>query len=82
MDALQALRFLEGKGVYDCIFMDPPYEKGLEAQVLEYLSGSSLVDENTLLIVEADLKQISLMWNPWAIRFCALKNIKRTSMSF
>ena len=56
MDALQALRFLEGKGVYDCIFMDPPYEKGLEAQVLEYLSGSSLVDENTLLIVEADLK--------------------------
>ena len=27
MDALQALRSLEGRQVFDCIFMDPPYEK-------------------------------------------------------
>ena len=38
MDALQALRSLEGRQVFDCIFMDPPYEKGLERQVLEYLA--------------------------------------------
>lgn len=56
MDVLQALRSLEGKGAFDCVFMDPPYEKGLERQVLEYLSDSSLIDQNTLLIVEADLK--------------------------
>lgn len=56
MDALQALRSLEGKGVFDCIFMDPPYGTGLEAQVLEYLADSSIADKNTLFIVEADLK--------------------------
>lgn len=55
MDVLQALRALEGKGVFDCIFMDPPYEKGLERQVLEYLSDSLIADENTLVVVEADL---------------------------
>ena len=55
MDALQALRSLEGREVFDIIFMDPPYEQGLEQQVLEYLSASSLLDENTMIIVEADL---------------------------
>ena len=37
MDVLQALRSLEGKGVFDIIFMDPPYNNELERQVLEYL---------------------------------------------
>lgn len=55
MDALQALRSLEGKDAFDCIFMDPPYEMGLERQVLEYLKDSTLADEETLIIVEADL---------------------------
>ena len=55
MDVMQALRSLEGKGVFDCIFMDPPYNHGLERQVLEYLQDSSILDENTLIIVEADL---------------------------
>lgn len=55
MDVLQALRSLENKGVFDCVFMDPPYDQGLERQVLEYLKDSSLIDEDTLIIVEADL---------------------------
>ena len=55
MDVMQALRSLEGKGVFDCIFMDPPYNHELERQVLEYLQDSSILDENTLIIVEADL---------------------------
>ena len=29
MDVMQALRSLEGKGVFDCIFMDPPYNHEL-----------------------------------------------------
>ncbi|MGN8630569.1 16S rRNA (guanine(966)-N(2))-methyltransferase RsmD [Blautia sp. HCP3S3_G3] len=56
MDVLQALRSLEHKGVFDCVFMDPPYQQELERQVLEYLRESSIIDENTLIIVEADLK--------------------------
>lgn len=55
MDVLQALRSLEGRDVFDCIFMDPPYENGLEEQVLDYLKESRLLSEDTLVVVEADL---------------------------
>ena len=55
MDVLQALRSLEGEEAFDCIFMDPPYNHDLERQVLEYLSDSSLADDHTLIITEADL---------------------------
>lgn len=55
MDVLQALRVLEGQESFDCIFMDPPYNKELERQVLEYLSESSVADAHTLIVVEADL---------------------------
>ena len=56
LDVLQALRSLEGKGVFDIIFMDPPYNNELERQVLEYLKDSTVADKNTLIIVEADLQ--------------------------
>lgn len=56
MDVLQALRSLENKGKFDFIFMDPPYGKKLERQVLEYLIGSNIADKNTTIIVEADLE--------------------------
>ena len=36
--------------------MDPPYNNELECQVLEYLKDSTVADENTLIIVEADLQ--------------------------
>lgn len=55
MDVLQAMRSLEGKGAFNCIFMDPPYNQDFERQVLEYLKDSTLADENTLIIVEADI---------------------------
>lgn len=55
VDVLTALRMLEKEPAFDCIFMDPPYNMGLERQVLEYLAGSSVADDNTLIIVEADL---------------------------
>ncbi|MBR6303022.1 MAG: 16S rRNA (guanine(966)-N(2))-methyltransferase RsmD [Lachnospiraceae bacterium] len=40
----------------DIIFMDPPYEKGLERGVLELLKNAKYCDEDTLIIIEADLK--------------------------
>lgn len=52
-DVMDALYRLEGEKIFDIIFMDPPYERGLEQKVLEYLSGSDLVYEDTLVIVEA-----------------------------
>ena len=57
-DALTALRRLEDSGEqpFDLIFMDPPYGKKLERQVLMALSHSRLADEMTTIIVEASLQ--------------------------
>ena len=53
-DVLTALKRMEDKRApFHIIFMDPPYHKEHERQVLSYLSESSLADENTLIIVEA-----------------------------
>jgi len=54
-DVLTALRKLESEKAFDMIFMDPPYDKNLEGQALNYLKDSKLVDEDTLIIVEASL---------------------------
>lgn len=53
-DAMSALRRLEGKYRFDLIFMDPPYNQALEAEILSYLAGSSLVKDDSLIIAEAD----------------------------
>ena len=52
-EVMTALYQLEGEIVFDYIFMDPPYNKDLERKVLEYLADSSLIYEDTLIIVEA-----------------------------
>ena len=53
-DALSAVARLEGGAPFDIIFMDPPFMQGLEKDVLFALSQSSLVGEETLVVVEAD----------------------------
>jgi len=40
----------------DIIFMDPPYQAGLEEPVLHALSQAPYVTEDTLIIFEADLE--------------------------
>lgn len=55
MDALSALRMLERRYIFDIIFMDPPYGLGLEYEVLEHLKTSSILTEDTLIIVEKSL---------------------------
>lgn len=52
-EVMTALYQLEGEIVFDYIFMDPPYNKELEKKVLEYLADSSMIYEDTLIIVEA-----------------------------
>ncbi len=52
-DVINGLIMIEKKGPFDVIFMDPPYDMGLEIRVLHYLSGSKLADDDTLIIVEA-----------------------------
>lgn len=54
-DVRSAIAMLEGKYRFDIIFMDPPYEKGLEKEVLCLLSRSSIVKPDSLIVVEASL---------------------------
>ena len=55
-DVLSALTRLDREGQeFDVIFMDPPYNKGLEEQALMALKNSSLVGEDTLIVIEAEL---------------------------
>lgn len=55
MDAITAIRTLERKFVFDIVYMDPPYNKELEPEVLECLANSTIVNEDTLIIIEADI---------------------------
>lgn len=41
----------------DVIFMDPPYDAEYEEQLFETLKNCSYVDENTLIILESDIKK-------------------------
>lgn len=53
VDVMTALYKLEGEKQFDFIFMDPPYNQNFERRVLEYLSGSDLLADSGVIIVEA-----------------------------
>lgn len=55
MDFMAALRTMERRYVFDIIFMDPPYGKGLAKEALGYLRNSSILTEDTMIIVEESL---------------------------
>lgn len=54
-DVFVALQSLEYQYSFDIVFMDPPYDMELERRVLEYLTVSSLITDDTLIIFEASL---------------------------
>lgn len=57
LDVLSGIRALELKSkVFDIIFMDPPYNKEIEKEVLFALNASSICYCDTLIIVEASLE--------------------------
>lgn len=54
-DVIQAIKRFENHKIFDYVFMDPPYDHLLEKKVLEYLSQSSILSEDALIIVEASM---------------------------
>ncbi|MCM1190914.1 MAG: 16S rRNA (guanine(966)-N(2))-methyltransferase RsmD [Butyrivibrio sp.] len=54
-DVCSALSGIRERKV-DIVFMDPPYDRELEKDVLALLKGMSYVTEDTLIIVEASLE--------------------------
>lgn len=55
-DARTSIRMFPENTVFDCIFMDPPYNKGLEKEILSLLSDAKCIHQDTLIIVEASLQ--------------------------
>lgn len=55
-DALSIVCQIPDDRPYDVIFMDPPYNNGLEKQVLERISKTNMVDQYTIIVVEASLE--------------------------
>jgi len=56
MDCRSAVTRLAGsKSHFDIVFMDPPYRKMLEADILDALKSSPVIDHDTLIIIEASL---------------------------
>ncbi|MCI5648672.1 MAG: 16S rRNA (guanine(966)-N(2))-methyltransferase RsmD [Fusicatenibacter sp.] len=55
MEVHAALSALRGEEPFDCIFMDPPYRKNLEKEVLTEFSDASFIGADTLIVVEASL---------------------------
>ena len=61
-DVFSSIRAIEREGVYDVVYMDPPYESGYDAKVLSLLKGSKAINEDTLVIIEAtDRRDISFV---------------------
>lgn len=54
-DVLSSLYNLSSKEAFDIVFMDPPYDMGLEKQALTILGSSKLINEDSLIIVEASI---------------------------
>ncbi len=51
-DFVTGMMQVEKKGPFDVVFLDPPYDHGLEQQTLSYLATSRIVSSQTLVIVE------------------------------
>ena len=55
MEALSGLRALEiEKKKFDIVFIDPPYKQNLERGILDAIINSRILDEDAIIIVEAD----------------------------
>lgn len=81
-DVMSALRAMEGKYKFDVIFMDPPYNQELEKEVLTYLSTSSLLKEDTLIVVEASLATAFDYLDEIGFRMQKLKTYKTNEHAF
>lgn len=52
-DFHQALGALESEGgVFQLVFLDPPYQKGLVEKCLDFLQQSSIIDEDSVVVAE------------------------------
>jgi len=65
----RAIRLLRRKGeVFDLIFMDPPYQKGLVQKTLDILHTQPLHHEDSILVIEHDRREpLSESMEEWVL---------------
>ncbi len=57
--AVKAINTLSSKGIlFDYIFLDPPYEKGILVPILEKISDNNILDAKGIIIAEHEGKLI------------------------
>jgi len=54
-DAITAINKLSGVELFDIVYMDPPYNLEHEKNVLQALQSSNIIDNHTLIVIEASL---------------------------
>jgi 16S rRNA (guanine966-N2)-methyltransferase len=82
MDVLSAIARLSGKGVFDVVYLDPPYRQDYERDVLAALHTCSIVDEYTLIVVEADLETDLSYVTDLGYKITKIKNYKTNKHLF
>ncbi len=56
-DAIATIKTMESIGkVFQIIFMDPPYHCNYEKEIILMLEHSNIIDEDTIIVVEASLE--------------------------
>jgi len=82
MDFMAGLKALEGQYVFDILFLDPPYGKGLSKQALMYLGTSSLCGENSIVIVEESIDFVTEDLEVDGFSVCRIKTYKSNQHIF
>ncbi len=74
--------FYKIKEVPDIVFMDPPYNSGLEQEILEVLAKSGQITEETMIVVEASLKTDFSYVERWGFQIIKEKCYKTNKHMF
>lgn len=53
--AISAVSMLQGREKFHVVFMDPPYGRGLEKEVLRFPAFYQILEDKALVIIEADM---------------------------
>ena len=57
LDALSSINKLEKENmIFDILFIDPPYNKNIERQILSVIANSRIINQESIIIVETDIK--------------------------
>ena len=81
-DVMAALYKLGGHKEFDIVFMDPPYNLEIEAQVLKTMNNMASVTEYTTVIIEASLKRDLSFVEECGFRIVKVKQYKTNQHIF